>query len=261
VGVSACLLGQAVRHDGGHKLNAFVVEDLAEHVELVPVCPEVEIGLGVPREPIRLESAGGSGGGASGPPRLVTIETRRDLTERMRAYAELRVAALASLGLAGYVTKSKSPSCGLQGVPVHGADTAAPGAAKLPAIPAPLGIPQPGPVTDAGLLPAAGWMGHGAALLALLSFLGPLVRKRAADVATLARRDRLAALDQVVMPVIALILIGQGWWKARPLIDRVWTLTAGDDWFEFESQARDILAHGLMMTQGAIVGRGQPFFY
>jgi hypothetical protein len=112
-----------------------------------------------------------------------------------------------------------------------------------------------------GLLPAAGWMGHGAALLALLSFLGPLVRKRAAGVATLARRDRLAALDQVVMPVISLILIGQGWWKARPLIDRVWTLTAGDDWFEFESQARDILAHGLMMTQGAIVGRGQPFFY
>jgi uncharacterized protein YbbK (DUF523 family) len=155
VGVSACLLGQEVRHDGGHKRNAFVVGDLAAHVELIPVCPEVEIGLGVPREPIRLESgpsdslagteparspsAGGAGGGP-GLPRLVTVESRRDLTERMRAYAELRVTALAALGLDGYVTKSKSPSCALQGVPVHGANAVAPGAfiailrARLPGL-------------------------------------------------------------------------------------------------------------------------------
>jgi uncharacterized protein YbbK (DUF523 family) len=140
VGVSACLLGQEVRHDGGHKRCTFVVEGLAEHVELVPVCPEVEIGLGVPREPIRLEAFGGSGGGAERAPRLVAIESRIDLSERMRAYAELRVAALAALRLAGYVTKSKSPSCGLAGVPVHGTDRFAPGAfitvlrARLPGL-------------------------------------------------------------------------------------------------------------------------------
>jgi uncharacterized protein YbbK (DUF523 family) len=139
VGVSACLLGQAVRHDGGHKRSAFVVEDLAAQVELVAVCPEVEIGLGVPREPIRLEAAGGSGGGAFAP-RLVSVEKRVDLSERMRAYAELRVAALKALGLAGYVTKSKSPSCGLAGVPVHGSERTAAGAfvsvlrARLPGL-------------------------------------------------------------------------------------------------------------------------------
>ena len=113
----------------------------------------------------------------------------------------------------------------------------------------------------AGLLPAAGWMGHGAALLALLAWLGPPLRKKTAGVFELARRDRLAALDQIMMPALSLALIVQGAIKARPLIDRVWTLTAGDDWFEFEAQARDIVVHGLMMTQGAIVGRGQPYFY
>jgi uncharacterized protein YbbK (DUF523 family) len=132
VGVSACLLGQEVRHDGGHKQNAFVVDELARHVELVPVCPEVELGLGVPREPIRLEAPGpgpnAGPGGSGGGPRLVTVASRVDLSERMQAYAELRVAALEELGLAGYVTKSKSPSCGLQGVPVHGSDRTGPGA-------------------------------------------------------------------------------------------------------------------------------------
>jgi uncharacterized protein YbbK (DUF523 family) len=124
--VSACLLGQEVRHDGGHKRCAFVVEDLARVVELVPVCPEVEIGLGVPREPIRLQVPGSAGGGTT--LRLVAYGSGRDLTERMADYAERRVAALAALDLAGYVTKSKSPSCGLADVPVHGSGDTAPGA-------------------------------------------------------------------------------------------------------------------------------------
>ena len=101
VGVSACLLGERVRYDGGHKKNAFVTEVLAPHVEWVPVCPEVELGLGVPRPPLELVEG-----------RLVSETTGEDLTERMHAYAAWRAQGLASLDLDGYVLKSKSPSCG-----------------------------------------------------------------------------------------------------------------------------------------------------
>jgi uncharacterized protein YbbK (DUF523 family) len=136
--VSACLLGREVRHDGGHKRSAFVVEELARQVELVPVCPEVELGLGVPREPIRLEAPGSARGG---PLRLVAFGSGRDLTEPMAAYAGQRVAALASLGLAGYVTKARSPSCALGSAPVLGTGRTASGAfvsvlrARLPDLP------------------------------------------------------------------------------------------------------------------------------
>jgi uncharacterized protein YbbK (DUF523 family)/uncharacterized protein YbgA (DUF1722 family) len=112
VGVSACLLGQEVRYDGRHKRDRFLVEVLAPFVEWVPVCPELELGLGVPREPIRLV-------GRAGAPRLVGERTGVDHTEAMRAYAEARVAALAREELSGYVTKKDSPSCGLERVRVH----------------------------------------------------------------------------------------------------------------------------------------------
>lgn len=101
IGVSACLLGDNVRWDGGHKRDAFVVEVLGAAAELVPVCPEVELGLGVPREPI--DTVGS---------RLVAKETGRDLTDAMLRYARERVLELKKLGLSGYVLKSKSPSCG-----------------------------------------------------------------------------------------------------------------------------------------------------
>ena len=114
MGVSACLLGREVRYDGQHKRDAFLVELLGPFVEWVPVCPEMEMGLGVPREPIRLV-------GRSGAPRLVGGRSGRDHTEAMRAYAEERVAALAEEDLSGYVTKKDSPSCGLEQVRVHGA--------------------------------------------------------------------------------------------------------------------------------------------
>jgi uncharacterized protein YbbK (DUF523 family) len=107
VGVSACLLGESVRWDGAHKRDAFVAEVLAREVTIVPVCPEVELGLGVPREPIQLERR-------SGAVHLVGIESRRDLTEAMRRYAGERVSELERLGLSGYVLKEKSPSCGLE---------------------------------------------------------------------------------------------------------------------------------------------------
>jgi uncharacterized protein YbgA (DUF1722 family)/uncharacterized protein YbbK (DUF523 family) len=112
IGVSACLLGRNVRWDGGHKRDAFLTDTLGPLVEWVPVCPEVELGLGTPRETIRLERH------ADGV-RLVMNATREDLTVRMRRYAEGRVRELEKLDLSGYVLKKDSPSCGVFRVRVH----------------------------------------------------------------------------------------------------------------------------------------------
>jgi uncharacterized protein YbbK (DUF523 family)/uncharacterized protein YbgA (DUF1722 family) len=114
IGISACLLGQPVRYDGGHKRDAFLTETLARFVTFVPVCPEVEIGLGTPRDTIRLERRPGG-------IRLVEPRTGRDLTRAMTAYARAKVRALAALDLSGYVLKARSPSCGAERVPTFGA--------------------------------------------------------------------------------------------------------------------------------------------
>ena len=119
LGVSSCLLGHAVRHDGGHKWSP-VVDLLDPFVEWIAVCPEVELGLGVPRPPIQLS-------GDPAAPRLVVAATGQDLTERMRQWALRRVAALRELGLHGYVLKSRSPSCGLHDAAVGGVVGATPG--------------------------------------------------------------------------------------------------------------------------------------
>lgn len=113
LGVSACLLGQKVRYDGGHKYDPFLVETLGRHVEWVAVCPEVESGLPAPREAMRLT-------GDPAAPRLVTRSTGIDHTDRMLRWADKRLAALARLDLCGFVFKSKSPSSGMQGVKVYG---------------------------------------------------------------------------------------------------------------------------------------------
>lgn len=115
LGISSCLLGREVRYDGGHKHDRFLTHVLGPFVEWVPVCPEVEIGLGTPRPPIRLERSGGEG-----EVRLVMPSTGEDLTARMRDYADGRAAALARLELSGYVLKKDSPSCGMERVRVHG---------------------------------------------------------------------------------------------------------------------------------------------
>jgi uncharacterized protein YbgA (DUF1722 family)/uncharacterized protein YbbK (DUF523 family) len=112
LGVSACLLGEAVRYDGGHKHDRFLTDVLGPHVEWVAVCPELELGLGVPRDTLRLV-------GSPGAPRLVQDKTGEDLTPRMQAYARERVRALAALELDGYVLKRASPSCGLFRVRVY----------------------------------------------------------------------------------------------------------------------------------------------
>jgi uncharacterized protein YbbK (DUF523 family) len=112
IGISACLLGQKVRYDGGHKLDPLVTGVLAELVTFVPVCPEVEMGMPVPRPAIRLVRLGGQ-------LRLVEPRSGADHTEAMRRWARARVKALAGLDLAGYLLKKDSPSCGLERVEVH----------------------------------------------------------------------------------------------------------------------------------------------
>jgi len=105
IGVSACLLGEAVRFDGGHKRDAYLVDTLGRYVEWVPVCPEVELGLGTPRETLRLVRMGGE-------IRMVMPKTGADHTAAMRAFAERRVRELEKENLCGYILKKSSPSCG-----------------------------------------------------------------------------------------------------------------------------------------------------
>ncbi len=113
LGVSACLLGERVRYDGGHKLDRFITDTLGKFVEFVPVCPEVECGLGTPREAMHLVAAPDG-------PRLITVHTRVDHTERMRTWARKRVAELGQEDLCGFIFKSGSPSSGLQKVKIYG---------------------------------------------------------------------------------------------------------------------------------------------
>ncbi len=112
LGVSACLLGQKVRFDGGHKLNHFVRDDLGRYVEFVSVCPEMECGLGAPRESMRLV-------GDPDAPRLISSRTKTDLTDRMQAWARGRIKQLAGEGLCGFIFKSRSPSSGMRAVRVY----------------------------------------------------------------------------------------------------------------------------------------------
>jgi uncharacterized protein YbbK (DUF523 family) len=101
-----------VRYDGGHKRDRLITATLGRRFEWVPVCPEVEMGLGVPRETLRLE-------GDPGRPRLIFERSRADLTRRMRDWARTRLDDLAGRGLCGFILKTGSPSCGLRRVRVH----------------------------------------------------------------------------------------------------------------------------------------------
>nr|MBP7322829.1 DUF523 and DUF1722 domain-containing protein [Deltaproteobacteria bacterium] len=115
VGISACLLGHTVRYDGGHKLDRFLTDTLGRYVQWVPVCPEVECGLPVPREAMRLV-------GDPDHPRLVTRTTRVDHTERMIQWAARRITELEQENLSGFIFKSRSPSSGMQGVTIYTED-------------------------------------------------------------------------------------------------------------------------------------------
>jgi len=112
LGISTCLLGETVRYDGGHKLDRFLMNTLGQYVEYVPVCPEVECGLGVPRESMHLE-------GDPDSPRLVTTRTKQDMTDRMVQWARKRVVELEKEDLCGFIFKSNSPSSGMERVRVY----------------------------------------------------------------------------------------------------------------------------------------------
>lgn len=112
VGISACLLGEEVRFDGGHKRNPYVVNKLAGAVELVPVCPEVEAGFPTPRETMRLGRFGGR-------IRVTGNRSGENFTPRLRAWSEQRVSELESTELDGYIFMKNSPSCGLSRVKVY----------------------------------------------------------------------------------------------------------------------------------------------
>lgn len=113
LGISACLLGQKVRYDGGHKEDAFLCETFGRFVEWIPVCPELEVGMGVPRESVRLV-------GAPSDPKLIAERSGRDWTAAMKRFAAVRMNELAELKLSGYVFKKNSPSCGVERVRVYG---------------------------------------------------------------------------------------------------------------------------------------------
>jgi len=112
IGISACLLGQSVRFDGGHKNDPFLVATVGRFVDWVPVCPEVEAGFGTPREAMRLVRADGG-------VRLLTVKTMRDVTSQLDVYATRRVAQLEAEDLSGYVLKKDSPSCGMERVKLY----------------------------------------------------------------------------------------------------------------------------------------------
>jgi uncharacterized protein YbgA (DUF1722 family)/uncharacterized protein YbbK (DUF523 family) len=112
LGISTCLLGENVRFDGGHKLDRFLTDTLGQYVEYVPVCPEVECGLPVPRESMHLE-------GDPDSPRLVTSRTKQDMTEKMVNWAQRRVGELEKEALMGFIFKSDSPSSGMERVRVY----------------------------------------------------------------------------------------------------------------------------------------------
>jgi uncharacterized protein YbbK (DUF523 family) len=106
IGVSSCLLGEPVRYDGGHKRNQTVIDLLGDRFEAVPVCPEVEMGMGVPREPVQLVAA---------LPRMVGVDSGKDWD--MAGFADKKLGDLANLR--GFIFKSRSPSCGTGGISTY----------------------------------------------------------------------------------------------------------------------------------------------
>jgi len=112
IGISTCLLGEKVRYDGGHKLNHYLKDLLGQYVKWIPVCPEVECGLPVPREAMHLT-------GDPQSPRLVTVKTGIDHTDKMATWARIKLDKLEPLQLCGFIFKSKSPSSGMRDIKVY----------------------------------------------------------------------------------------------------------------------------------------------
>ncbi len=115
VGISSCLLGEKVRYDGGHRLDRYLKDTLGRSVEWIGVCPEAGCGLPVPREVMHLV-------GMPQSPRLITVETNIDHTDRMLEWTEKKLDELGKARLSGFVFKSNSPSYGMRSIAVYGKD-------------------------------------------------------------------------------------------------------------------------------------------
>jgi len=113
LGVSSCLLGESVRYNAEHKRDSTVIDLLGQQFEAVPVCPEVELGMGVPREPVRLVANDASS------ERMVGSESGKDWTQAMVDFNSIKLEALRQQNLSGFIFKSRSPSCGPGNVPLH----------------------------------------------------------------------------------------------------------------------------------------------
>ncbi|BBM66395.1 hypothetical protein VA249_30410 [Vibrio alfacsensis] len=119
VGISSCVMGQRVRFDSGHKISNFVTKELDGYFSFVPVCPEVGIGMTVPRPTIRL---------VSNEERIALVETKNpenDHTDKMLTYSENKVNELQREQLCGYIVCAKSPTCGMERVKVYSKNNAA----------------------------------------------------------------------------------------------------------------------------------------
>ncbi len=112
IGISTCLLGQKVRFDGGHKHDRYIIDILGDYFQFVPVCPELEVGMGVPREAVHLS-------GTAEAPRMLGGRTGTDWTDRMTAYSDRRVRQRDMQDLSGYILKKDSPSCGMERVKLY----------------------------------------------------------------------------------------------------------------------------------------------
>ncbi len=112
LGISSCLLGEEVRYDGGHARDRFAADVLSEWMEFVSVCPEVEMGMDIPRPTIRLADEGDG-------VQLIAPSTGEDFTEQMQTYSARRVSELQELDLDGYILKRRSPSCGMERIKIY----------------------------------------------------------------------------------------------------------------------------------------------
>ncbi|HUR70338.1 MAG TPA: DUF523 and DUF1722 domain-containing protein [Candidatus Limnocylindrales bacterium] len=112
IGVSSCLLGEKVRFDGGHKRDSFLTDLFGKFVEWVAVCPEAEVGMGIPRDSVRLV-------GSSSHPKIIAEKSGRDWTVEMEKFSAERISRLAGQQLSGYVFKRSSPSCGMERVKIY----------------------------------------------------------------------------------------------------------------------------------------------
>lgn len=115
IGISTCLTGNNVRYDGGHSHDPFLTGTLGQFLEYVPVCPEVECGMPVPREPIRLV-------GDVDNPKLMTAKTGIDKTGMMKTWIAQKLEYLETQQLCGFIFKNKSPSSGLYRIKVYDYD-------------------------------------------------------------------------------------------------------------------------------------------